>query len=301
MSKPIRKVSIIGLGALGILYGEHFLRRMPEEDLRIIADPDRIAKYQKEGIFCNGQLCPFHYITPDESTEPADLLLIAVKYTALEDAIRMVKRHVGPDTIILSVLNGVVSEAEIARVYGDEHLLYTVAQGMTAAKVGNQMTYVTKGILSFGELNATENSEKVERVKAFSEAAELPYEVNNQMQKKLWSKWMLNVGINQTVGYFNATNSLVQQPGKARDLMVTAMDEAIAVAYEEGVSLTTDDVAYWLRIIGGLDPNERPSMAQDVQAGRQTEVALFAGTVVALAKKHAMSVPVNEMFLAHYS
>ena len=62
MSKPIRKVSIIGLGALGILYGEHFLRRMPEEDLRIIADPDRIAKYQKEGIFCNGQLCSFHFV-----------------------------------------------------------------------------------------------------------------------------------------------------------------------------------------------------------------------------------------------
>ena len=59
MNKPINKVSIIGLGALGILYGEHFLRRMPLEDLRIIADPARMDKYQKEGIFCNDQFCPF--------------------------------------------------------------------------------------------------------------------------------------------------------------------------------------------------------------------------------------------------
>jgi len=300
MSKAISKVSIIGLGALGILYGEHFLRRMPREDLRIIADSDRIDKYSKEGIFCNDQLCEFVYVTPDEPVDPADLLIVAVKYTALNEAIEMIKGHVGPDTIIISVLNGVVSEDEIGEVYGHEHLLYTVAQGMTASKVGNQMTYRTKGILSFGELDAEDNSEKVERVKAFFDAVELTYEINNKMKLKLWSKWMLNVGINQTVAYFNTTNSLVQKPGEARDMMIDTMKEAITVARKEGVSLSQEDIEYWLKIIDTLAPNERPSMAQDVIAGRPTEVALFAGTVVKLAKKHSISVPLNEQFLNHF-
>lgn len=301
MSEPITKVSIIGLGALGILYGEHFLRRMPREDLRIIADPARIDKYRKDGIFCNGQICPFSYVTPDEVVDPADLLIIAVKYPALDEAIQMIKGHVGPDTIILSVLNGVVSEDEIGEVYGNEHLLYTVAQGMTAAKVGNQMTYRTKGILSFGEQDAEINSEKVERVKAFFDTVELPYEINNKMKLKLWSKWMLNTGINQTVAYFNATNSLVQKPGEARFMMIDTMKEAIAIAHKEGVFLSQEDIDYWLKIIDTLAPNERPSMAQDVNAGRPTEVALFAGTVVTLAKKHAIPVPLNELFLNYFS
>jgi len=301
MSKPIGKVSIIGLGALGILYGEHFLRRMPREDLRIIADRDRIDKYRKEGIFCNGQICPFLYVTPDSPVDPADLLIVAVKYTALDEAIKIIKGHVGPDTIILSVLNGVVSEAEIGEVYGHEHLLYTVAQGMTASKVRNQMIYRTKGILSFGELDAEENSEKVERVKAFFDSVELPYEINNQMKLKLWSKWMLNTGINQTVAYFNATNELVQKEGEAREMMIDTMKEAIAVASKESVNLSQEDILYWLKIIDTLAPNERPSMAQDVNAGRSTEVALFAGTVVKLAKKHALSVPLNERFLQYFS
>ena len=301
MNKPINKVSVIGLGALGILYGEHFLRRMPKEDLRIIADPDRINKYRKEGIFCNGQICQFLYVTPDAPVDPADLIIVAVKYTALDEAIELIKGHVGPDTIILSVLNGVVSEAEIGEVYGYEHLLYTVAQGMTASKVGNKMSYRTKGILSFGELDAKENSEKVERVKAFFEAVELPYEINNKMKLKLWSKWMLNTGINQTVAYFNATNGLVQKPGEAREMMIATMQEAIEVARKEGVNLSQEDIEYWLKIIDTLDPNERPSMAQDVNAGRQTEVALFAGTVVKLAKKHSIPVPLNEQFLNYFS
>ncbi len=58
---------------------------------------------------------------------------------------------------------------------------------------------------------------------------------------------------------------------------------------------------YWLNIIDTLEPDGSPSMAQDVKAGRKTEVELFAGTIVDLAKKHKISVPMNEMFLKHFS
>lgn len=301
MTKTINTVSIIGLGSLGILYGEHFLRRMPEKNLRIIADQKRIDRYRKDGIFCNGNPCDFYYVTPDESVEPADLIIFAVKYNALKDAIRMAKKHVGPDTVILSVLNGIVSEQEIAEVYGADHMLYTVAQGMDAGKSGNRMEYVNKGVVCFGELDSGENSEKVDRVKEFFERVELPHEVNNQMQTRLWSKLMLNVGINQTLGYFNAEYRLVQQPGEARDMMISAMREVILVAEKEGVNLSESDIDYWMNIVSKLGPEERPSMSQDVRDGRPTEVALFAGTIVALGKKHGISVPVNEMFLKHFS
>lgn len=301
MIKPIEKVSIIGLGALGILYAEHFQGKIAKENLRIIADKNRINRYQKEGIFCNGKACDFNYVSPDAQEEPADLLIFAVKFNTLNEAIEMAKGHVGPDTIILSVLNGVVSEEIIAKAYGKEHLLYTVAQGMTAVKVGNEMTCFQKGILCFGELNTKENSQKVERVKKFFDRVELPYEINNQMQTKLWSKLMVNVGVNQTVGYFNANNSIVQKPGKARDMVVAAMEEVLAVAQKERVGLSKEDITYWLNIIDSLEPEGSPSMAQDVKAGRPTEVALFAGTIVTLANKHGLSVPVNEMFLKHFS
>ncbi len=301
MNKPIKKVSIIGLGALGILYGEHFVNKLPKNDIRIVADKLRIDRYRKEGVFYNGKACDFHYVTPEEIVEPADLLLVAVKFNALDQAIEMVKGHVGKDTIILSVLNGIVSEEIIGHAFGQEHMLYTVAQGMTAVKVGNQMTCHQKGILCFGELNAKENSLNVERVKDFFDAVDLPYEINNQMQIKLWSKLMINVGVNQTVGYFNANNSIVQKPGEARDMVVAAMEEVLAVANKEGVALTQDDIVYWLKIIDSLEPEGSPSMAQDVKAGRKTEIELFAGTIVALAKKHGVSVPVNEMFLNHFS
>ncbi|MEH6996270.1 2-dehydropantoate 2-reductase N-terminal domain-containing protein, partial [Neobacillus drentensis] len=79
----IKKVSIIGLGALGILFGNHLAKRMPKEDVRIIADRKRIDKYKEEHVYCNGELCDFHYVTPEEPCEPADLLIFTVKYEGL--------------------------------------------------------------------------------------------------------------------------------------------------------------------------------------------------------------------------
>ncbi|NLB18494.1 MAG: 2-dehydropantoate 2-reductase, partial [Syntrophomonadaceae bacterium] len=58
----IRTVSIIGLGALGILFGRHLSKRMPTERLRIIADRDRIRRYEQEQIYCNGEPCQFYLV-----------------------------------------------------------------------------------------------------------------------------------------------------------------------------------------------------------------------------------------------
>ena len=68
------KVSIIGLGALGILYGHHLSTKLPLQDLRIVADRSRIARYRQQGIFSNSVPCRFTYVTPEEPVEPAEAL-----------------------------------------------------------------------------------------------------------------------------------------------------------------------------------------------------------------------------------
>lgn len=301
MNHPIKKVSIIGLGALGGMYAEHLSQKIGFEDLRIIADQKRIDRYKKQGVYCNGKRCNFNYVASNSLVEPADLLIFAVKYTQLQEAIEAAKNHIGDKTIIISVLNGIESERDIAKVYGEEHNLYCVAQGMTASKVGNQMTYKHKGVLCFGELNENKNTEKVERLKRFFDEVEMPYEINNQMAVKLWSKLMINVGVNQTVAYFGTTNQAIQKEGPEREMMIAAMKEVQMVAQEEGVILEDREIDYWLNIMDGLNPEGMPSMAQDVKSKRYSEVELFAGTIVRLGKKHSLSVPVNAAFYEYFT
>lgn len=286
----IKKVSIIGLGALGILFGNHFSKRLPKEDVRIIADRERIEKYKREHVYCNGEPCDFYYVTPEEPCEPADLLIFTVKYEGLHDAIQAVHHHVGKDTIILSALNGITSEGIIGQVYGMDKILYSVAQGMDAVKVGNKLTYDHMGMICFGG----QNFDKVERVAAFFDKIDFPYEVDTNMNKRLWGKFMLNVGVNQTVAVYNSNYGEIQKEGEARETMIAAMREVMTLSEYEEVNLTEADLNYWLCVLATLSPEGKPSMAQDLEARRFSEVALFAGAVLQMGEKHQVPTPVNK-------
>lgn len=290
----IKKVSIIGLGALGILFGHHLSKKMPKEDLRIIADENRIERYKIDTVYSNGKRCEFQYITPEALCEPADLIIFTVKFNGLKNAIKAVKNHVGEHTIILSALNGVTSEAIIGETYGKEKVLYCVAQGMDAVKVENKLTYDHMGMLCIGEREPGLISQKVKRVAEFFEKMELPFEIDTNMLKRQWGKFMLNVGVNQTVAVYKSNYGEVQREGQARDTMISAMREVIDLSNKEGTNLTEDDLNYWLNVLGKLSPGGKPSMAQDIEARRFSEVELFAGTVLEIGNKYGVPTPVNK-------
>ena len=290
----IKTVAIVGLGALGILYADHLSRFMKKENLRIIAEEARIERYQKQGVYCNGEKCKFNYVRPQEKGQTVDLILFTVKYQGLQEAIQEVRNQVGDHTIILSALNGISSEEIIGQSYGMDKLLYCVAQGMDAVKEGNQLTYINKGKLVFGQQNDSVPSDKTIAVAEFFDQVKLPYEVDLNMKKRLWGKFMLNVGVNQTVAVIDGTYGDIQKPGAAREKMIGAMKEVLQLSKKEEVNLTEDDLNYWLGILGTLNPDGKPSMRQDLEARRYSEVELFAGTVLNLSKKHGISSPINQ-------
>lgn len=291
----IKTVSMIGLGGLGILFGHHMSKKMPQGNLRIIADKKRIDKYQTNGIYCNGELCKFHYVEPEASDQPADLVIFAVKYQGLKSAIKDMKNQIGENTIILSLLNGITSEEIIGEAYGMKNVVYSVAQGMDAIKTDNKLTYDNMGMICFGDLNTLETSEKVKAVDDFFHKVELPHVVEKDMNRRLWGKFMLNVGVNQTVAVYEVDYGTVCREGEARNTMVAAMREVLVLSKSEGVLLTEEDLKYWLEVLTTLNPKGKPSMAQDTEAKRYTEVDLFAGAVIELGKKHGIPTPVNEM------
>ncbi|GGH81378.1 2-dehydropantoate 2-reductase [Pullulanibacillus pueri] len=289
----IKNVSIIGLGALGVMYGQYLSKKLPKQNLSIIADQQRIENYQNQGIYCNGERCEFHYVTPEEVVRPADLVIFTVKFNGLREAIEAVRHHVGEQTILISALNGISSEGIIGETYGLDKVLYCVAQGMDAVKVGNKLSYDHMGLLCFGERQPGVISKKMKRLAAFFDEVELPYEIESDMFKRQWGKFMLNVGVNQTVAVHRGNYGDIQKEGPAREMMIAAMRDVIALSEQEGVNLTEEDLTYWLSVLNTLSPEGKPSMAQDVEARRYSEVDLFSGTVITLGEKYGLPTPIN--------
>ena len=289
----IRTVSIIGLGAVGAMLAKYFSDKLPINNVRVITNQSRMQRYKENGIYCNGERYNFNYVLPEEEG-PADLLIFCVKFNQLQAAIQDARHQVGDHTIIISALNGISSEEIIGETFGMEKMLYCVAQGMDAVKIENQVNYQDMGMLCFGERDNTIWNTKVTAVAEFFDTIEFPYEVPRDMDQRMWGKFMLNTGVNQTVAVFSTNYGGIQVEGEPRNVMIAAMREVISLSEKVGINLSESDLTYWLDVLAKLNPLGMPSMRQDMAASRKTEVGLFSGTVILLGKQYHVPTPINE-------
>lgn len=116
------------------MYADFFTKKLGKEKVRVLADKDRIGRYQKERITFNGEVCDFQYCDAAKEDRPSELMLFAVKYGALETAMQENAHLVGDDTVLLSVLNGIRSEEDLGRRFGGEKVVHCIAQKMAAMK-----------------------------------------------------------------------------------------------------------------------------------------------------------------------
>ena len=291
MNETIKNVGLIGLGAVGALYAERLLSSGAA--LSVIVDEARRERYAREGVLVNGRRVDFPYVTPAQA-KPVDLLLVVTKQCGLESAMETMADFVGENTLIISLLNGVTSEEALAERFGQEHVLYAVAQGMDAVKEGNSLIYTRPGMIVLGEREEGPVSARVQAAADYLIAHDVMVMPVEDMLRRQWSKLMFNVGINQATMVFECNYSGVQQPGKARDVMIGAMREAQALAALEGYPISDEEFDAWLALTDTFSPDGKPSMRQDGEAHRRSEVELFSGTMIRLGKKHGLSVPVNE-------
>lgn len=293
MMKEIKTVGVIGLGALGVLYAQLLTEALGKGRVLILADSERIQRYQKQALWFNGVRCDLHYADAAAVTEPVDLLLFAVKFGGLASSIETCRHLVGPETTLVSVLNGVISEQVLGDAFTPEQVVWCVAQKMSALKTGSQVIVNPIGELALG-VPAGQDGAHLRRLTAFFDSIRFPYSLPEDIRTHMWSKLLCNTGANQSTMVFQCGYGGLQVPGEARDAMLGAMREVILVANAEGIPLSEADVASWTAIIDSFPPEGEPSMRQDGKAHRKSEVELFAGTVRRLAKKHGLSVPVND-------
>ncbi|MHA6253368.1 ketopantoate reductase family protein [Oceanobacillus sp. CAU 1775] len=293
--KQIETVSLIGLGAIGAAYGTR-LHNYLKSAFTVVASQERVSRYEATGIKVLDEFIDFNYITPETVTEPRDLVIFAVKNAELPEAVDAMKYHIGPDTIVLSLLNGISSEEEIYAKTKNEHILYSMCVGIDALKEDNHIRFSSLGKIFFGEREQT-LSQDVQAVQELFEAAEIDYVVPDNIWKSIWSKFMLNVGINQTSAILHASYNYYQEIPELYEWMEEAMREVAAIAQKAGVDLTEEDVVSYRPVIKSLSPTSKTSMLQDIDNKRKTEVEYFAGKVCELGKQYHVPTPINDQLL----
>ncbi len=300
--KDIERVLIVGAGAIGSAIAS-LIHQVKPGAVSILAEGERFERYTQDGFVVNGKKYHFPVVNP-ESFHNAELIIVAVKYHQLPEALHLMNTQVGPETSILSLLNGISSEEIIGRQFGAGPGApagvtippYAMILGIDAVRAGNETHFASPGTIFFGETHNDPGnwSPRVQRIARFFDTVSIPYNVPENMLRALWYKFMINVGVNQVSAILKAPYRPFQTLPEAKATVITLQKEVIALSDALGIGLDESDITNWEKTLATLHPDNLTSMCQDVLAHRKTEVEMFAGTVVELGKKHGVPTPVNE-------
>ena len=291
--KDIKNVLICGIGAVGSIYANK-IQNYDAENLRVLVDKKRYERYIKNPTIFNGKELNFNYILPDDNNFKADLIIIATKYDGLFDVIANIKNFVQEDTVIMSLLNGVTSEKIIAQTYGREKLLYSYFIGHSAVRTGRNILHDDVNTIVYGSENSAD-FDNVQRVKEYFERVGINYKIPEDIIHSLWLKFMLNVAANQTTAILRFTFGEFLENDKCMEFAINLMKEVQLIAKAEGVKNTDVMIDETISHLHTMIPDGKTSMLQDVEAGRKTEVEMFAGTVIKLGLEHGIATPYNKI------
>lgn len=277
----MQKVVLIGLGAVGLTYAVKLLTKC---DLYILADEERIKRYQKSKPVFNGKEQDFEYILPSDKFI-ADLIIIATKSYGLNSAIKSIENFVGENTRIISLINGISSEEQIKNFYPQAKVLKSYFIGHSAVRVDNSVNQ--DGV---GEIVIV----KDDFIHDFFTKTGINFSMPEDINYSMWLKYTFNCYANPLSAILNMTFGELRQNVNFIDFAKKIINEVCLIAEKEGVKYIEKLQIDALEALNKMCEEGKTSMLQDVLAGRKTEVDIFSGEIIKLGKKYNVQTPYNQ-------
>ena len=278
----IKNVLICGLGAIGSIYAVN-IKNCLKGSLKVLVDEERLNIYKSSPLIYNDTKYDFDYLLPDEKNFKADLIIIATKFSGFAQAKEDIRNFVKDDTIILSLLNGVTTEKELAKLYGWDKVLYSYCICHSSVRCGRSITHDGVSKIVFGENEFEGNSKNnVLRVK-------------EDIKRSMWLKFMLNISANPISAILKMTFGEMMQNQEFINMADKIISEAQQIAMAEGIKNADTMPRDAIQLFNSMIPDGKTSMLQDIEAGRKTEIELFSGTVVKLGEKYNIQTPYNKI------
>ena len=230
---------------------------------------------------------------------PVDLVIVLVKSLDTAAAMQAAKRIVGPETLVISLQNGLGQEEVLARIVGRAHVLAgkTYTGGVMLAP-GHVICGTRGKETIIGEIDGSTSARAVALAKAFNEAG-LETILSPNILGAMWDKLLVNVATGAVAGITELTYGELYTIPEIETTAIAAVAEAMAVAKAGGIALQTSDPrAPWVKAAAGLPPEFKTSMLQSLEKGALTEIDFINGSVVRAGQRVGIATPVNATLVA---
>jgi 2-dehydropantoate 2-reductase len=206
---------------------------------------------------------------------------------------------IGPQTVVIPLQNGLEAPGLLADVLGTEIVLGGLCK-IFASKTGPAtIEHIgLEPVIEFGELNG-ERTERVERVRAaFAAAAGMSAVVPDDIEAAMWVKLMHVEALGAVGAVARQPAGIVRAVPETRQMLLSAMEEVVAVGFKRGVRLDAELPQKALRRVDDLPPGAMASMHRDIAAGLPSEFEFQVGTVVRYGREAGAATPVQSAIYA---
>lgn len=290
------KILILGAGAMGCLFGAR-LSESGQQVVLVDVREDHVRAINERGLVVDAEgdsrTVSVRAALPGQVEEAPELILLFTKAFHTEAALAGATRFIGPDTWILSLQNG-LGHQEILERFVDRARVVLGTTTFPSDFVGpghihTRGTGTTRVMKADGVLS--------DRLRALAEAldrAGLRCEISERVQSVLWEKAAFNAALNALTAATGLPVGGVGAADEGRALAVRVVGEVLAVARRKGLDVNESAVLETVTMAFREHGDHKPSMLQDLQAGRPTEIEFINGAVVREAATLGLTVPVTE-------
>ena len=298
-----KKITVVGIGGVGGLLAGVLIRQYGDS-VSLIARGPRAEHLRSEGLTLHSDAYGDFTVKPAVVTDdPAnlpvqDLVLVCVKNDALEAAAQQIMPIVGPNTVVLPVMNGVTAAKKLRSILPTGTVLGCVIYTVSGA--GRDFSITQQGKfteLSIGSqvFDADEQAKADETAALFMDAG-IQCKAVEDVSVAIWTKYVLNCAYNVATARWGCTIGGIKADESRVEDSRALLTESWKVGVASGVALPEELPEKQLRRILKTSDDSDSSLGRDFAAGRAGELEVFCGDVVRMAAELGVDVPMTRKY-----
>ena len=291
------KIAVIGPGALGCLLAGLLKVKTKEEIWLIDKMPERTKRIREEGIRIEGlsSISTSINVSADpKEVGPCDLAILCVKSYSTEDACKDIKELVSDRTFILTLQNGIGNVQVLNDYFGPERVIAGVTNhGATLLGLGH-VRHAGKGDTIIGMSKAKMLGPIKDAANILTKCT-LETKISKDIDSTIWSKLIINIGINALTGITRLKNGMLIKHDGTREILRSAVQEAVKIIKRKRIKLAYDDPIQKAESVCKATAANVSSMLQDILNSKRTEIDYMNGAITRQGKALGIPTPVNEV------
>jgi len=293
------KIVIAGPGAMGSLFAS-YLSKSKQEIWLLDKDRARAEKLNQKGIEIEGVSGKWQArvrvsANPKEIGE-SELLVVCVKSYDTKELLRYARPVIGRNCSVLTLQNGIGNVEIITELLrGQDVFAGITSQGANLAAPG-RLRHAGFGEPVIGRLDGRLSSELRGIRQLFNEVG-IPTRLSRDIKSVLWSKLIINAGINALAAVTHLRNGQLLEFEGTRAIMRQAVFEATKIAKRKRIKLQFDDSLTKIEAVCSATAGNISSMLADILKKKRTEIDFISGVIVRQGQSLGIPTPVNSLLV----